>query len=98
MVVEFPAPAHAELAEAIAYYDSQERGLGSQFAEEVKRTLERILQSLKPGQQFRAGLAAVEPTSSPTASFIRFTVKLYLWSRSCTFTVNREHGKASSAR
>jgi len=43
MVVEFPAPAHAELAEAIAYYDSQERGLGSQFAEEVKRTLERIL-------------------------------------------------------
>ena len=44
MVVEFLAPAHAELAEAIAYYDSQERGLGSQFAEEVKRTLERILQ------------------------------------------------------
>ena len=44
MVVKFLEPAQAELAEAVAYYDSQEQGLGSQFAEEVKRTLERILQ------------------------------------------------------
>lgn len=44
MVVRFLAPAQAELAEAVAYYDSQEPGLGSQFAEEVKRTIERILQ------------------------------------------------------
>jgi hypothetical protein len=43
MVVRFLAPAQAELAEAVAYYDSQESGLGSQFAEEVKRTIERIL-------------------------------------------------------
>ena len=44
MTAEFLAPARAELTEAIDYYDSQEPGLGAQFAEEVKRTLERILQ------------------------------------------------------
>ncbi len=44
MVVRFLAPAQAELAEAVAYYDSQEPGLGSQFGEEVKRTIERIFQ------------------------------------------------------
>jgi plasmid stabilization system protein ParE len=44
MMVEFLAPAQAELAEAVAYYDSQEQGLGSQFAAEVRRTIQRILQ------------------------------------------------------
>jgi hypothetical protein len=44
MVVKFLAPAQAELMEAVAYYESQKRGLGSQFAEEVKRTIQRILQ------------------------------------------------------
>ncbi|PYV16043.1 MAG: type II toxin-antitoxin system RelE/ParE family toxin [Acidobacteria bacterium] len=44
MVVKFLAPAQAELVEAVAYYNSQRPGLGSQFAEEVKRTIERILQ------------------------------------------------------
>jgi plasmid stabilization system protein ParE len=44
MVVKFLVPTQAELAEAVAYYDSQESGLGSKFAEEVKRTIERILQ------------------------------------------------------
>ena len=43
MTAEFLAPARAELTEAIDYYDSQEPGLGAQFAEEVKRTLDRIL-------------------------------------------------------
>jgi hypothetical protein len=42
--IEFLAPAHAELAEAIAYYNSQKPGLGLRFAEEVKRTIERILE------------------------------------------------------
>ena len=32
------------MAEAIAYYESREPGLGSRFAEEVERTSERILQ------------------------------------------------------
>ncbi|MGO9272604.1 MAG: type II toxin-antitoxin system RelE/ParE family toxin [Terriglobia bacterium] len=44
MVVEFLAPAQAELAQAIAYYDRQEEGLGSRFAEEVNRAIQRILQ------------------------------------------------------
>ena len=44
MVVKFLTPAQAELAEATAYYNSQESDLGSQFVEEVRRTLERILQ------------------------------------------------------
>ena len=44
MTVKFLAPARSELAEAIDYYHSQEPGLGAQFADEVKRALERILQ------------------------------------------------------
>jgi len=44
VTVKFLAPAGSELTEAIDYYDSQELGLGAQFAEEVKRALERILQ------------------------------------------------------
>ncbi len=44
MVIMLLAPAQAELAEAVAFYDSKRQGLGSQFAEEVRRTLERILQ------------------------------------------------------
>jgi hypothetical protein len=44
MTVEFLAPAHAELVEAMAFYDSQELGLGFRFAPEVRRSIERILQ------------------------------------------------------
>ena len=44
MVVKFLAPAQAEMAEAVAYYNSQKSELGSQFAEEIRRTIERILQ------------------------------------------------------
>jgi plasmid stabilization system protein ParE len=44
MEVKFLAPARAELVEAVAYYESQKQGLGSQFAKEIKRTIQRILQ------------------------------------------------------
>ena len=44
MVVKFLAPAHAELRQAVAYYESQEQGLGSQFSEEVRLAIQRILQ------------------------------------------------------
>jgi plasmid stabilization system protein ParE len=44
MVTRFLAPAQAELMEAVGYYESRKQGLGSQFAEEVKRTIQRILQ------------------------------------------------------
>ena len=43
MVVEFLSPAQAEFDEAVAFYESQQAGLGLQFSEEVKRTLQRIL-------------------------------------------------------
>ena len=44
MEVAFLPPAQAELAEAISYYNTQSEGLGYDFAAEVKRTLERIVQ------------------------------------------------------
>ncbi len=44
MHVEFLGPAEAELIEAIAYYNNQREELGFEFADEVKRALERILQ------------------------------------------------------
>lgn len=40
----FLSPAKAELTEAIRYYNTQSEGLGYEFAVEVKKTLERIIQ------------------------------------------------------
>lgn len=42
MTVRFLPPAEAELAEAIAYYDSQRQGLGAEFARAVQTAIERI--------------------------------------------------------
>ena len=44
MTVEFLAPAESEFTEAINYYNKQSEGLGFEFAAEVRRTLERIVQ------------------------------------------------------
>jgi hypothetical protein len=44
MNVHLLDPAEAELLEAIACYNSQSEGLGFEFAAEVKRTIERIVQ------------------------------------------------------
>jgi hypothetical protein len=44
MKIEFLLPATAELTDAISYYNLQSEGLGYEFAAEVKRTLERIVQ------------------------------------------------------
>lgn len=44
MKIEFLPPASAELMDAISYYNMQSEGLGYEFAGEVKRTLERIVQ------------------------------------------------------
>jgi len=42
MDVVFLAPAQAEFAEAVVYYNAQRAGLGEEFAEEVQRTIARI--------------------------------------------------------
>jgi len=44
MHVKFLAPARAEFREAIAFYNGHKAGLGSEFAAEVKKAVERILQ------------------------------------------------------
>ena len=44
MNVEFLAPARVEFAEAVRYYESQQPGLGDEFAAEVQRAIERMLQ------------------------------------------------------
>jgi ParE toxin of type II toxin-antitoxin system, parDE len=44
MNVEFLAPVRIEFAEAVRHYETQRPGLGDEFAAEVQRTIERILQ------------------------------------------------------
>ena len=44
MKIEFLAPATAELTDAISYYNLQSEGFGYEFAAEIKKTLERIVQ------------------------------------------------------
>jgi plasmid stabilization system protein ParE len=44
MKVDFLDPAKAEFAEAVAFYNRESEGLGFEFAAEVKRTIERIVQ------------------------------------------------------
>jgi plasmid stabilization system protein ParE len=44
MNIIFLAPAEAELLDAVVYYNSQSEGLGYEFAAEVRRTIERIIQ------------------------------------------------------
>lgn len=42
--VEFFAPAEAEFMDAIDHYNMESEGLGFEFAAEVRRTIERIIQ------------------------------------------------------
>ena len=44
MEVNFLTPARAEFQEAVAFYNSQKDGLGSEFAEEIKKAIARIMQ------------------------------------------------------
>lgn len=44
MEIIFLASAEDEFADAIYYYNTQSEGLGFEFAAEVKRTIERIIQ------------------------------------------------------
>jgi len=44
MNITFLVPAETELLDAVAYFNSQSEGLGYEFAAEVKKTIERIVQ------------------------------------------------------
>ena len=44
MIIRFLSSAEIEFEDAINYYNTQSEGLGFEFAAEVKRTIERILQ------------------------------------------------------
>ncbi len=44
MKIRFFDPAEAEFLEAISFYNSQSEGLGYEFAVEVHRTIQRIIQ------------------------------------------------------
>ena len=44
MKIDFLSPATAEFKDAITHYNLPSEGLGFEFAAEVKRTLERIVQ------------------------------------------------------
>ena len=44
MEVKFLTAARAEFPEAVVFYNSQKPGLGSEFAEEIKKAIARIMQ------------------------------------------------------
>jgi hypothetical protein len=44
MEIEFLLPAKIEFTSAVSYYNEQSEGLGYEFAAEISRTLERIVQ------------------------------------------------------
>ena len=43
MKIEFLEPAREEFQEAVVFYDNREAGLGSEFAEEVRKAIARII-------------------------------------------------------
>jgi plasmid stabilization system protein ParE len=53
-------PAENELREAIAYYEGQREGLGEEFAQEIDRTIQRIVNHPEAGtplsENIRRGL------------------------------------------
>ena len=44
MIYRFHPDAETEFTDSVVYYDSQQENLGSEFAEEVYSTIQRILQ------------------------------------------------------
>ena len=73
MEIIFLPPAKAELTDATSYYNMQSEGLGYEFAAEVKRTLERIVQY--PDAWFKLSKTPRVPLGSPpilAASASRF--------------------------
>ncbi len=84
MKIEFLPPARAELTDAISYYNIQSEGLGYEFAAEVKRTLERIVQY--PDAWFRLSKRTHRCRTNrfPYGSYTRLEKRPCLLLRSCT--------------
>lgn len=70
MKLKLLTAAKADVASAIAYYNAQEPGLGVDFAAEVRKTIERILQYPKAWSSVSEHIRAVKLTDSPTVSSI----------------------------
>jgi len=80
MEIVFLAPAQAEFMDAISYYNMQSEGLGYEFAVEVRRTIERIIQYPEAWFKLSKRTPGVEPIDFPTELFIRLEQRLYsLW-------------------
>jgi hypothetical protein len=78
MKIEFLPPARAELTDAISYYNTQSEGLGYEFAAEVKRTLERIVQYPDAGSSYQNVPAVAVPTDFRMELFTRLGKRLCL--------------------
>lgn len=55
MIVEFVFPAQHELDEAVAYFETQKKGLGTEFAREVGAAILRIIEYPNAWQRLSGG-------------------------------------------
>jgi len=76
MNVDFLDPAEAEMQEAISYYEAERKGLGAEFAEEVKRTIEESSNIQRRGPCFPEEVAAASQTNFRSALFTKSGVRI----------------------
>lgn len=72
MKLKLLKPAQADVANAISYYNAQEPGLGADFAKEVRKTLERILQYPKAWAQVSRRTRRCQVNRFPYGVFYSF--------------------------
>jgi hypothetical protein len=56
MIVEFVLSAEVELDEAVAYFEAQRKGLGTEFAREVSAAILRIVEHPNAWQKLTGGV------------------------------------------
>jgi hypothetical protein len=66
MKLKLMKAAQTDVADAIAYYNDEEPGLGADFASEVRKTLERILQYPKAWTRVSKRTRRCQSTDSRT--------------------------------
>ena len=77
MRIEFLAPAEMELIDASSYYNIQSEGLGFEFAAEVKKTIERIIQHPEAWTKLSNEPVVAAQIDFLTELFIRLKKKQY---------------------